>query len=75
MAKRENGEGEITRNTPVEHLPFLLTVSEFCTWTAQGRSSVYDQIANDEIPVRRFGRSIRIPRSFLERGILGKENT
>ena len=55
----------ITRTTPVQALPELLTPEEFRTVAGLGRATTYDLIRSGQIPSVRFGRAIRIPKSAL----------
>ena len=59
---------KITRNTSIEDLPSLLTPDEFRAAVGLSKNFVYDLVRKGEIPVKRFGRQIRIPRSVLEEG-------
>lgn len=55
----------VTRTTPVDALPELLTPEEFRTVAGLGRATTYDLIRRGQIPSVRFGRVIRIPKSAL----------
>ena len=55
----------VTRTTPVDSLPELLTPEEFRTVAGLGRATTYELIRRGEIPSVRFGRVIRIPKSAL----------
>ncbi len=57
---------KITRHTPIEDLPSLLTPDEFRAAVGLSKNFVYDLVRKGELPVKRFGRQIRIPRSVLE---------
>jgi len=57
---------EITRHTPIEDLPSLLTPEEFRAAVGLSKNFVYDLVRKGELPVMRFGRQIRIPKSVLE---------
>ena len=59
---------KITRKTPIEDLPSLLTPEEFRAAVGLSKNFVYDLVRKGEIPVMRFGRQIRIPKSVLENG-------
>ena len=59
---------KINRHTPIEDLPSLLTPDEFGAAVGLSKNFVYDLVRKGEIPVKRFGRQIRIPRSVLEDG-------
>jgi len=56
----------VTRNTPFEELPEWLTTEEFRAYWGLGRSTVYDLIRRNEVPHKKFGRIIRIPRAWIE---------
>jgi excisionase family DNA binding protein len=53
-------------------LPPVLTVEELHEVLRIGRNAAYDLLARDEIYHVKIGRSIRIPRSAVER-FLGQE--
>ncbi len=55
----------VTRTTPVDALPELLTPEEFRRVAGLGRATTYDLIRRGQIPSVRFGRVIRIPKSAL----------
>lgn len=57
---------EINRHTKIEDLPSLLTPDEFRAAVGLSKNFVYDLIRKGELPVKRFGRQIRIPKSVLE---------
>lgn len=44
----------------------LLRIPEVALELRLARSSVYQLIQSDELPVVRFGRSVRVPRAALE---------
>ncbi len=46
-------------------LPEWLTVPEVTKFLRLGRTSVYEMIRSGVIPHRRFGRSLRVPKSSL----------
>ncbi len=48
-----------------ESLPSLLTPDEFRAAVGLSKNFVYDLVRKGEIPVKRFGRQIRIPKSVL----------
>jgi excisionase family DNA binding protein len=58
---------DIDRAWPVEHLPEFLSPEEFRTYVGIGRATCYELIRRGQIPSVRFGRSIRIPKSALQR--------
>lgn len=55
----------IDRRTPVEELPEFLSPEEFRAYVGLSRSTVYDLLRRGEIPHRKFGRCIRIPKTAL----------
>ena len=55
----------VTRHTPVDELPQLLTIDEVCTWLDIGRSLGYDLVRREEISSIRLGRLVRVPRAEL----------
>ena len=61
----DRGQGQVSRTTPVEALPELLTPEEFRTVAGLGRATTYELIRSGQIPSVRFGRVIRIPKSAL----------
>ncbi len=61
----DHGQGQVSRTTPVDALPELLTPEEFRRVTGLGRATTYDLIRRGLIPSVRFGRLIRIPKSAL----------
>ncbi len=61
----DRGHGQISRTTPVDALPELLTPEEFRTEAGLGRATTYELIRSGQIPSVRFGRAIRVPKSAL----------
>lgn len=59
--ERERKELEETRTQPL-----LLTIPQVMECLALGRSKVYELIQKEGLPVKRFGRSVRIPYAALE---------
>jgi excisionase family DNA binding protein len=57
----------VTRYTPVDELPCLLSVEEFCAFTDIGRSAAYDLVRRGALEHVRFGRIVRIPREAVKR--------
>ena len=55
----------VTRHTAFEDLPQFLTVDEFRVFVGIGRSTVYDLLRRGQLPHRRFGRVVRIPKNAL----------
>ena len=64
---RDVDQAAIDRRTPLEELPEFLSPEEFRAYLGLSRSTVYDLLRRREIPSRRFGRCIRIPKSALEK--------
>jgi excisionase family DNA binding protein len=62
------GQADLTRSTPYEDLPEYLTPEECRTYLALSRNGIYDLLRRGEIPHRRFGRIIRIPKTALLNG-------
>ena len=58
-------EPHITRVTPFDELPDLLTPDEFRAYTGIGRSTMYDLLRREDVPHVRFGRCIRIPKTAV----------
>jgi hypothetical protein len=56
-------QNSVTRHTPHDALPELLTVMEFAAAAGLGRTSAYE-IARD-VGIRFGGRVLRVPRSIL----------
>jgi excisionase family DNA binding protein len=56
---------DITRSTPFDALPELLTPEEFRAFVGIGRSTMYDLLRREEIPHVKFGRCIRIPKTAI----------
>lgn len=46
--------------------PLLLTIPQVMECLALGRNKVYDLINKEGLPVKRFGRSVRVPYTALE---------
>ncbi len=46
--------------------PEFVTVGEFARITCLSRSGVYKQIESGQVPARRIGGAVRIPRSYLD---------
>jgi excisionase family DNA binding protein len=60
------GNGRITRSTPFDELPDMLSPDECRAYLALGRSTIYDLLRSGQIPHKRFGRCIRIPKRGLQ---------
>ncbi len=59
--KKEEKQPEETRVQPL-----LLTIPQVMECLALGRSKVYELIQKEGLPVKRFGRAVRIPYAALE---------
>ncbi|MDA2929326.1 helix-turn-helix domain-containing protein [Acidobacteria bacterium AH-259-O06] len=57
----------VTRQTKLEDLPELLTPEEFRAYLGLGRTTVYELIRSGDLPVKRFGRRVWIPKEVLRR--------
>jgi excisionase family DNA binding protein len=55
-----------SRTIPYEELPQYLTPAELQAYLSLSRNTVYDLLRRNEIPHRRFGRTIRIPKTALK---------
>jgi excisionase family DNA binding protein len=55
----------VLRSTPLADLPEFLTPEEFGSYLGLGRNTTYELLRRSEVPHRRFGRAIRIPKSAL----------
>ena len=58
-------EVTINRQTPFSELPELLRPKEATEWLNLGRNSIYEAIKSGELPHRRIGGCIFIPKSAL----------
>lgn len=56
---------KITRWTQFEDLPEYLTIDELRAFLDLGKTTAYELIRTGEIPHRRFGRRIFIPKDVL----------
>jgi excisionase family DNA binding protein len=56
---------KITRNTPYDDLPELMRPYEVQVWLGISRTAIYDLLRRDELPSRRFGRQLFIPKTAL----------
>ncbi len=55
----------INRKTKLEDLPELLTPMEVRAFLGLGRNTVYELIESGEIPARRFGQRLFVPKAAL----------
>lgn len=46
--------------------PMLLTIPQVMVCLSLGRNKVYDLIQKEGLPVMRFGRAVRVPRTGLQ---------
>jgi excisionase family DNA binding protein len=56
---------EITRTTPIDHLPEFLSVAEAATWLGIGKTLCYELVQRGELPARKLGRLVRVQRHGL----------
>ena len=61
---------KVTRHTKLEDLPDLLTPEEFRAYLGIGRTTMYELIRSGELPVKRFGRRVWIPKDLLMRDLI-----
>jgi excisionase family DNA binding protein len=54
-----------SRATPYEQLPEFLSPEEFGAYLVLSRNTTYELLRRGEVPHRRFGRAIRIPKTAL----------
>ena len=66
MSEKDYVNHRIDRRMPLQDLPEFLSPEEFREYVGLSRSTVYDLLRRGEIPSRRFGKCIRIPKSALE---------
>jgi excisionase family DNA binding protein len=57
----------LDRRTPVADLPAFLSPEEFRAYLGLSKTLVYELLRRGDIPHRRFGRCIRIPKSALSK--------
>jgi len=57
---------DITRTTPFDDLPELLTVEEFGDYLGLSRNGSYECVRSGAVECVRFGRMIRIPKRALD---------
>lgn len=62
----------INRNTKYTELPEYLTPDEFRSYLDLGKTTVYDLIERGQLPCKRFGRRIFIPKHALKLTDQGK---
>ncbi len=58
-------EVKIDRQTPFSDLPELLRPKEATEWLNLGRNAIYEAVKSGELPHRRIGGCIFIPKSAL----------
>jgi len=59
----------INRQTDFEDLPQMMTPQEVQAFFGLGRATVYSLIKEGEIPVRRIGRRLFVPKQELVEGV------
>ncbi len=69
MNKKETTE-DLTRTTAP---PLLLSIPDVAATLGLGRSKVYELIAREGLPVVRFGRSVRVSASSLQKWVEQRE--
>ncbi len=69
MKKKETTE-DLTRTTAP---PLLLSIPEVAATLGLGRSKVYELIAKEGLPVVRFGRSVRVSATSLQKWVEQRE--
>lgn len=62
-----------TQQEEVSATPLLLNVAQAEQMLGLGRSKIYELIANEGLPVVRFGRAIRVPYASLQDWIKQRE--
>ena len=55
----------INRKTKYDDLPEYLTPGDFCSYLGLGRTTIYALIERGEVPCKKFGRRIFIPKEAL----------
>jgi excisionase family DNA binding protein len=55
----------VDKRTSVEDLPEFMSPEEFRAYVGISRSTIYDLLRRNEIPHRKFGKRIRIPKTVL----------
>jgi excisionase family DNA binding protein len=61
---------DLTRNTAP---PLLLSIPDVAASLGLGRSKVYELIAKEGLPVVRFGRSVRVSATSLQKWVEQRE--
>ena len=61
----KNTNGAITRQTPFEELPELLRPQEVRSYLGLGANAVYKALKRGELPHRKIGGVIFVPKSAL----------
>ena len=69
MNKKDTME-DLTRNTAP---PLLLSIPDVAASLGLGRSKVYELIAKEGLPVVRFGRSVRVSATSLQKWVEQRE--
>lgn len=63
----------MTQQEEVFSTPLLLNIEQAEQMLGLGRSKIYELIANEGLPVVRFGRAIRVPYASLQDWIKQRE--
>ena len=64
---------QTTQQEEVSSTPLLLNIAQAEQALGLGRSKIYDLIANEGLPIIRFGRAIRVPDASLQDWIKQRE--
>lgn len=57
---------QVTRSTPYSALPEWLTADDVAAYLGISRNATYEYLRRGDIPSRRIGRVIRVPRAALQ---------
>ena len=60
----------VDRLTRLRDLPELLTIQEFRDFLGISRTSAYELVRTGEVPCKRFGRRIFVPKQVLTSGTM-----
>jgi len=63
----------MTQQQEVSPKPLLLNISQAAQMLGLGHTKLYELIANEGLPVVRFGRAVRVPYSSLQDWIKRRE--
>ena len=67
----KNTNGSITRQTPFDELPELLRAQEVRAYLGLGYNAVYKALERGELPHRKIGGVIFIPKTALKEVFVG----